>query len=274
MGQRVGVGWVANSCRCCSACLRGEENICKAGYTGLIVGEGAKGGFANIVRVPADFAYTLPDKLSSAAAAPLLCAGITVYAPIRRWVKPGMHVAILGVGGLGHLAVQFASAFGAVVTAVDVDASKADEAAKLHADRFVAFSDYITGNGEVGKEFVSAIDVVINCIPASIDTGAVLLSLAPNGTLVQVGLPAHNPVMAVPLLQLVFGQKRVVGSVVGGRGDMAEMLELCAAKGIAPMVELAPLSDVNEQMARVAAGKARYRVVLLSDEEWQKAHKA
>ena len=142
IGERVGVGWICGSCRRCTACLAGEENICQQGYRGLIVGPDAKGGFAQRVRVPADFCYPIPDALSSEAVAPLLCAGITVYQPIRKWVKPASRVAIVGVGGLGHLALQFADAVGGVVTAIDMDASKEAEARGFGARRFVHLPEF------------------------------------------------------------------------------------------------------------------------------------
>ena len=247
------------------SCLRGEENMCHAGYTGLIVGARAVGGFADYVRVPADFAYAIPDALSSAAAAPLLCAGVTVYAPLARWVRPAARVAVVGVGGLGHLALQFADALGGIVTAVDIDGSKKAEALTLRAVDFLHLPEFL----DVHARY----DVILNTAAAAVDAAGMLRALAPGGTLVQVGLPAGDPVLAAPINDLVFGQKRVVGSVVGGRADMHDMLQLAAAKKVVPRVELAPLRDVNAQMAHVAAGKARYRVVLLCDEEWA-AHEA
>ena len=265
VGARVGVGWIKDSCRCCRSCLRGDENVCDKGYTGLIVGAHAKGGFANYLRVKADFTYPIPDALSSADAAPLRCAGVTVYAPLARWLRPGGRVAILGVGGLGHLALQFATALGGVVTAIDIDASKAAEARGFGASEFVHAPSML---GCEAAQDAARFDLIMNTASAAVSTAALLRSLAPNGTLVQVGLPGGDAELRMSLTNLVFGQKRVVGSIVGGRADMHDMLALAAAKGIKPRVELAPLSDVNEQMARVVAGKARYRVVLLSEDEW------
>ena len=256
---------------CARSCLRGEENTCHAGYTGLIVGARAFGGFADFVRVPADFVYALPDALPSAAAAPLLCAGVTVYAPLARWVRPGARVAILGVGGLGHLALQFAAALGGIPVAIDIDASKAAEALSFRAADFLHLPDFLAAaDAPHGARF----DVILNAASAAMAVAPLLRALAPDGTLIQVGLPGGDAIMQVPLLDLVFGQKRVVGSVVGGRAAMRDMLELAAAKSVAPAVELAPLSDVNAQMARVAAGKARYRVVLLSEDAWEEEQAA
>lgn len=262
-GMRVGVGWIANSCRACANCLRGDENLCLEGYTGLIVGTNAKGGFANYLRVAADFVYPIPDGLDSASAAPLLCAGVTVYAPLCRWItRPGQAVAVMGVGGLGHLAVQFASAMGAVVTAIDIDDAKADEAIGLGAARFLPYREFADGTP------VQAFDVIINCASADVATPHMVASLNPDGTLVQVGLPAGDVNMAVPLTGLVFGQKRVVGSIVGGRADMRQMLAFAAAKGVRPLVEVMPLAEVNAAFDRIKAGKAHYRIVLLSEEAW------
>ena len=265
VGQRVGVGWIKSSCRCCPHCVRGEENTCAAGYTGLIVGAHAVGGFCDVMRVPADFAFPLPDALPSEAAAPLLCAGVTVYAPLARWLRPGARVAVVGIGGLGHLALQFAAALGGVPSAIDIDASKRDEALRFGAVDFVHLSDLLAGAAQPGGAWCSRFDVILNSAAAALEVAPLLRALAPSGTLVQLGLPGGDVSLAVPLLDLVFGQKRVVGSVVGGRAEMRAMLDLAAAKNVRPQVELAKLSDVNAQMKRVAEGKARYRVVMESD---------
>lgn len=257
VGDRVGVGWIRDSCRACKNCLRGEENICLKGYTGLIVG-GNNGGFQAVMRAPADFAYKIPDAMDSADAAPLLCAGVTVYAPLRKYIKvPGMKVAVLGVGGLGHLALQFAAAMGAEVTAIDIFPEKEGEAKGFGAHRFLEFN---TAMAQCGSSF----DLVLNCASARVDFAKVLATLMPDGNLVQIGIPG-GAVIQVPLQDLVFGQKRVIGSIVGGRADMQEMLDFAGLKGVKPMLERFPLSQVNEALDRVASGKARYRVVLDSD---------
>ena len=265
VGQRVGVGWMKNSCRCCAACVRGDENVCAAGHTGLIVGKQAVGGFCDIMRVPADFAFPLPDALPSEAAAPLLCAGVTVYAPLARWMRPSARVAVVGIGGLCHLALQFAAALGGVATAIDIDASKRDEAAKFGAVDFIHLPDLLAGAAQPCGEWCSRFDIILNSAAAAVDVAPLMRALAPSGTLVQLGLPGGDVNLQVPLLDLVFGQKRVVGSIVGGRAEMRAMLDLAAAKNVRPQVELAKLSDVNTQMKRVADGKARYRVVMVSD---------
>ncbi|KAF8056340.1 adhA [Scenedesmus sp. PABB004] len=211
------------------------------------------------MRAPADFAYALPDGLDSAAAAPLLCAGVTVYSPLRKHIRaPGAAVAVLGVGGLGHLAVQFAHHMGAVVTAVDIDPSKESEARKLGADHFVEF-------GSAYTECKGRFDVIINCVSASINFPGVIGMLAPDGVAVQCGIPGGGAVINLDLQDVVFGQKALAGSIVGGRADMQEMLSLCAAKGIAPMVQVMKLSQLNEALAALKAGKPRYRIVMETD---------
>jgi uncharacterized zinc-type alcohol dehydrogenase-like protein len=256
----VGVGWLANSCRSCAACLRGCENVCQQGYQGLIVGAHKKGGFATVLRVNNDFTYPIPEALSSAEAAPLLCAGITVYAPLKRWLHPGGRVAILGVGGLGHLAVQFAAAMGGVVTAIDIDASKASESFAFGAKEFIHAPDLLGCDAMQHGQF----DVILNTASAAIPTNALLRSLAADGTLVQLGIPGGDVEISVKLSDLVFGQKHVVGSIVGGRADMRDMLAFAAAKGVKPRIETAPLHEVNAQMARLTKGDVRYRIVLVS----------
>ncbi|PNW78848.1 hypothetical protein CHLRE_09g392134v5 [Chlamydomonas reinhardtii] len=259
-GDRAGVGWISGSCRTCAACLRGEENVCESGYTGLIV-NGNHGGFQDVCRVDSDFAYKIPPGLDSAAAAPLLCAGITVYSPLRRHMtRPGMRVGVLGVGGLGHLALQFAARMGADVTALDVAPDKEREARSLGAHRFATWN---TATGDKGMQ--GHFDLLLNCASAKIDAGQLMSLLKNNGTVVQVGIPGGQPLLQVPLQDLVFGQKKVAGTIVGGRADMQEMLEFSAINGVKPMLEIMPLSKVNEAMDHVASGKARYRVVLTSD---------
>ncbi|KAJ9506509.1 hypothetical protein QJQ45_019615 [Haematococcus lacustris] len=386
-------------------------------FAGLIV-NGNNGGFQSVLRAPADFSYTLPDELASEHAAPLLCAGVTVYAPLKRYItRPAMKVAILGVGGLGHLGVQYAAALGSVVTAIDNDLSKKEEAKTLGADEFMHWND------ENLASHTGAFDVILNCVSANLDTGKLLSMLRNDGTLVQLGIPGgatmtlplqpaaslspddpilidqepapssirrghksairkpnsslfakasggggavtceaelaqhakskahseaigmaqragggassikaaakaatttvvqgtyrrmvlaalfmvlwghsamsfaahlqfatHSGAPAMPhdfsatryfnaalysisqtlltqqlAADVVFGQKKVAGSIVGGRADMHEMLDFSAAKGIKPMIELMPMHKVNEALARMHSGKAKYRVVLTMD---------
>ncbi|OKH37414.1 alcohol dehydrogenase [[Phormidium ambiguum] IAM M-71] len=257
-GDRVGFGWIRNSCRVCDYCLQGEENICRHGLTGLIVGN--HGGFADRLRAPADFAYKIPDNLDSASAAPLLCAGITVYAPLRTYIKhPGMKVGVLGIGGLGHLAVKFARAMGAEVTAFSASANKEAEAKEFGAHHFQKWDSV----SEM-KALEGSFDLILSTIPSKIDWDIAFNLLSYNGILCFVGLPVSE--ITIPLVSLVVGQKKVVGSVVGGRRFMREMLDFAALNQITPMVELMPLHQVNEAIAKLLANQARYRIVLVSDE--------
>ena len=257
-GDRVGLGWIRDSCRVCYHCLQGEENVCKQGFTGLIVGN--HGGFADSVRSTADFAYKIPDALDSASAAPLLCAGITVYTPLRTYIKyPGMKVGIVGIGGLGHLAIKFARTMGAEVTVLSSSPNKEAEAKDFGAHHF-----YKWGTPEEMKDLTGSLDLLISTSSAELDWYLAFSLLANNGILCFLGIPVSS--INVPLIPLIFGQKSVVGSVVGGRRFMQEMLDFAAINQIKPMIETMPLSQVNEAMDRVLAGKARYRIVLVSEE--------
>jgi len=253
-GDRVGFGWIRDSCRQCDHCIRGEENICRDGYTGLILGH--HGGFADKLRAPADFAYKIPDALDSASAAPLLCAGITVYTPLRTYMThSAMTVGVIGIGGLGHMAVKYAKAMGAEVTVFSTSPDKEAEAKEFGAHHF-----HIWENVDEMKNASSSQDLIINTAPSDINWETALNLVGNNGTLCIVGLPTSS--ITIPVPSLVFGQKAVAGSIVGGRRFMREMLDFSAVHNITPMIETMPLRDVNEAMDRVAANKARYRVVL------------
>ncbi|GAX72598.1 hypothetical protein CEUSTIGMA_g54.t1 [Chlamydomonas eustigma] len=256
VGDRVGYAWIKDSCHGCQNCYTGHENLCLKGYTGLITG-GGMGGWQNYMRAPAYFAFKIPDGLDSVSAAPLLCAGVTVYAPLKRLItKPGTRVSVIGIGGLGHLALQFAAALGAEVTAISTSPDKEAEARKFGATNFVV--------GEEGCKAISGTqDVVINTVSSKNDYEAQMALLRPDGTLCIVGLPVDK--ITVGVLDVVFNQKKICGSIVGGRSDMAEMLQFAAIKGIKPQCETMPLSQVNEAVQKVLANKARYRIVLVND---------
>ena len=255
VGDRVGVGYLGSSCGVCLSCLRGEENICSAGVEGLIE-YGGKGGWANVVRAKAKFCYPIPDSLSSMDAAPLLCAGVTVYSPLKAHVRPGCEVCVLGCGGLGHLAVQFASKMGASVTCVDLAPEKAADCMRLGADRHMSLEEFMSGKTKV--------NLILNSSPATVDTKA-MGALLPGGTLVQLGIPGAGLTAAVPLLETTMLQLHFAGSVVGGRAAMMECLEFAAKKGIRPMVEPMPFDKVNEAIERINTGKAHFRIVLVNE---------
>lgn len=235
--------------------MRGEENICRQGYKGLIIGN--HGGFANKLRACADFAYKIPENLDSASAAPLLCAGITVYTPLRTYIKyPGAKVGVLGIGGLGHLAIKFAAAMGAQVTAFSTSSDKEAEAKEFGAHYFCTWK-----NTEQIKAASATLDLLLCTVSSEIDWNQAFGLLANNGVLCLVGLPVST--LNIPLLPLVFGQKAIAGSVVGGRRFMKEMLEFAAIHQIKPMIETIPISQINAAMDKVVANKARYRIVLV-----------
>ncbi len=256
-GDRVGVGWIRNSCRVCDNCVKGEENICRKGNVGVIVGN--HGGFADRLRVSADFAYRIPDALDSASAAPLLCAGITVYSPLRKYItSPGMKVGVLGIGGLGHLAIKFARAMGAEVTAFSSSPDKEIEAKEFGAHHFQKW-----GSAEEMKAIAGSYDLIVSTISSEADWNAAFSLLSINGILCFLGIP--NSMMQVSLVDLIFGQKSIVSSADGGRRLIPEMLNFAALNQIKPKVETMPLSQLNEAISRVSANQARYRIVLVSD---------
>ncbi|CAI5525490.1 unnamed protein product [Closterium sp. Naga37s-1] len=250
VGDRVAYGWLRNSCRSCLSCVRGEENLCAEGYTGLIL-NGNKGGFQPRLRAPADFAIKLPEGLDSVDAAPLMCAGITVYSPLRAHItRPGMKVGVIGIGGLGHLALQIARAMGAHVTAFSTTPSKEEEAKSMGAQQFVVYdANAAPGGGHPEVPKSAHVDVLVNCapvLPPQGDYRNFMSLLNPDGTLVLAGIPP-DAVGQVGLLDLIFGQKKLAGSVVGGRMLLKEMFDFCAANSIKPVTVL------NEAMAEVEA---------------------
>lgn len=251
--QRVGVGWQRSSCGLCEPCLRGEENICPQSQATCV---GHPGGFAERIRTDARFVFPIPTKLASENAAPLLCGGATVYSPLRRYgVTPNMRVGVIGVGGLGHLALQFARAFGCEVTAFSSTADKESEARSFGAHRFVASNDPDALAGVSGT-----LDFILSTVFVDLDWGAYLQALRPNGRLCIVGLPGVT--MTFPAMHILLGQRSVSGSVIGGRAMIREMLEFAARHGIVAKTEVMPLAEVNAALAKLRANRARYRLVL------------
>ena len=203
----------------------------------------------------------IPDGLDSAHAAPLLCAGVTVYSPLKQYLTPGADVAVLGAGGLGHLAVQFADKMGACVTAVDVQAGKAAECCdQMGAMASMSADDFFSGAANAKK-----FDLVLNCATSEVDGAKLAATLRPGGVAVQLGIPGAGLTCGLPVLETAFFELKFVGSNTGGRAITAEMLQFAAKKGIAPMVEQMPMADVNKAMQRINAGEAHYRIVLVNE---------
>ena len=252
IGTRVGVGWHAGSCGHCEWCSRGKESLC-AQERGTIINH--YGGWAETVRVDAKFAVPLPDALDSAVAGPLMCAGATVFTPMAEFgVEPWMRTAVIGVGGLGHLAVQFLAAFGCEVTAISSTHAKDDQGRKLGATRFIA-----TKGGDEIKKAASSFDFILSTANADLPWADFVTALRPQGRLVFVGIPGA-PVQ-VPVFAMLT-EKSVSGALCGSPSDTARMLDFAAKSGVKPVVEHFPMAQVNQAIDHVRAGKAHYRVVL------------
>lgn len=261
VGDRVGVGCLVNSCGQCEQCTAGFENNCLKGNVGTynsrdIDGSITQGGYAQKITVNERFVLRIPDALDFDLAAPLLCAGITTYSPLARWgVKPGMKVAIMGLGGLGHMGLQFAVAMGAEVTVLSRSLSKAEEAAKLGAARTLA-----TSEEGFFKKYRGEFDLILNTISAPIDLNAYLGLLKPRGVLSVVGLPPQP--LQLRMGSLVGGGKVLTGNNIGGIPETQEMLDFCAEHGIGAVIEKVAVDQVDEAYERVAAGKVHFRVVI------------
>ena len=250
IGTVVGIGWQCGACGACAACLSEREHLCTGGKLRTCVGR--QGGFASRVRCDARFCFELPAALELGSAAPLLCAGLTVFSPLERLgARPGVRVGVVGVGGLGHLAVRFARALGAEVIAFDPDASKRELVLGLGA------SELIDARGPLPK---GVVDLLLVTTHAALAWDDWMRVLDLEGTLCLVGVPgAPLTLSADPLMD---EQKKVTGSVIGSPAAMKRMLALAARESIAPIVEHMPLARANEAVARVRGGAARMRVVL------------
>jgi uncharacterized zinc-type alcohol dehydrogenase-like protein len=253
VGQRVGVGWQRGSCGRCEHCRAGDENLCTRMEATCV---GHFGGFADGIRVDSRFCFPIPDELAPELAAPLLCAGVTVFAPLARYgTGPGKRVGIMGIGGLGHLAVQFAHQMGAEVVALSSTPDKAGEARELGADRFID-----TGDPARLREERRTLDLLLNTASASVDYPDYLGMLKPHGTLCLVGAP--RDAIVIPPSALIGGQKAIAGSSIGGSRSMREMLAFAAAHGVRPRVQTLPMAQCNLGVSKVKKNLARFRIVL------------
>lgn len=256
IGQRVGVGWNSHSCMHCKQCLMGNQHLCESLQPTLI---GRHGAFANKVRAHWVWTMPLPEGLDSRDCGPLLCGGITVFAPLRELnISPTSRVGVVGIGGLGHMALKFCKAWGCEVTAFTSSDSKAEEARAFGAHHVVS-----TGDSKAIEKLAGTFDLIIDTVNATLDWNGLLNALAPNGKLHVVGaVPEPIP---VPVFTLLMGQKSVSGSPTGSRGAIDSMLNFAARHNVAPQTEHFPMSKVNEAMEHLRAGKARYRIVLDAD---------
>ncbi|WP_461172605.1 NAD(P)-dependent alcohol dehydrogenase [Arthrobacter sp. Z1-9] len=261
VGDRVGVGCMVNSCRECANCLKGEEQYCLAGNVGTYGavdrdGTITQGGYSSHVVVTEDFVVRIPEGIELDAAAPLLCAGITTFSPLRHWgAGPGKKVAVVGLGGLGHMAVKLAAAMGAEVTVLSQSLKKQEDGLRLGAGSYYATSDPATF-----EKLAGTFDLIINTVSASIDISSYLQLLTLDGALVNVGAPAEP--LPVNAFALIMGRRSFAGSMIGGIRETQEMLDFCAEHGIGAEIEVIPAEKINDAYERVLASDVRYRFVI------------
>ena len=261
VGDRVGIGCIVDSCRTCAPCLAGEEQYCQRGYvetynSALYDGEPTYGGYSTAIVVDEAYVLRIPDALGLEQAAPLLCAGITTYAPLRRaGVGPGSRVGVVGMGGLGHLGVRIAAALGADVTVLSRTRAKQDDSRRLGAVDHVAIGDAAALERLAGR-----VDLLLNTVSADVDVDALLSLLALDGSLVLVGLPERP--QSFTAFGLVSARRSISGSNIGGIGQTQEALDFCAAHGIGAEVEVIGADAVDAAFDRVVRGDVRYRFVV------------
>ena len=261
VGDRAGVGCIVDSCRECENCKAGLEQYCVKGniqtYNGIGVdGTPTYGGYSTHIVVDENYTVRIPDGISLDEAAPLLCAGITTYSPLKHWnAGPGKKVAVLGMGGLGHMGVKIAHALGAEVTVLSQSLRKKDDGLKLGADHY-----YATSDPKTFEELAGTFDIILSTVSAPLDFGAYLSLLKSDGALVNVGAP-EEPV-SLNLFSVIGGGKTLAGSMIGGIAETQEMLDFCAEHGLGAEIELIRGDQINEAYDRVVASDVRYRFVI------------
>jgi uncharacterized zinc-type alcohol dehydrogenase-like protein len=261
VGDRVGVGCMVNSCRECENCRAGLEQYCWNGniqtYGGVDRdGTVTQGGYSTHIVVDQDFVLRIPEGVDLAVVAPLLCAGITTYSPLKHWkAEPGKKVAVVGMGGLGHLGVKIAAALGAEVTVLSQTLSKEADGRAFGAAHYYATSDPATF-----EKLENGFDLILNTVSAEIDLKAYLKLLRLDGVLVNVGAPAEP--LPIQVFTLFGNRRSFAGSSIGGIRETQEMLDFCAEQGIVPETELIAASQINEAWARVLKSDVRYRFVI------------
>jgi alcohol dehydrogenase (NADP+) len=262
VGDHVGVGCFVDSCRECDNCLAGLEQYCTG--TGMVAtynavgkdGEPTYGGYSGAIVVDENYVLRIPDSVPLDAAAPLLCAGITTYSPLRHWsAGPGKRVAIIGLGGLGHMGVKLAKAMGAEVTVLSQSLKKMEDGLRLGASHY-----YATSDPDTFTKLAGSFDLILNTVSANLDMGDYLGLLAVDGTLVELGAPEHP--LSVPFFPLAAGRRSLAGSMIGGIPETQEMLDFCAEHGVLPEIELIEPEYINEAYERVLASDVRYRFVI------------
>jgi uncharacterized zinc-type alcohol dehydrogenase-like protein len=255
VGQRVGLGWYSRSCGVCQPCLNGDQNLCVVAEATIVQ---RHGGFADKVRAQSLWCTPIPDALDPAIVGPLFCGGITVFNPIvQNAITATDHVAVVGIGGLGHLALQFLAAWGCEVTAITTSESKAAEAKQLGADNVL-----ITKGIGAMKAAVGSFRMILVTVNVELDWDLYISLLARRGTLHIVGALPFVSTGALPLIEQ---QKSITGSPLGSPGLVNTMMEFCARKNIAPVTQSFPMGEINEAFDELKAGNARYRLVLTND---------
>ncbi|MFD2966482.1 NAD(P)-dependent alcohol dehydrogenase [Sphingobacterium bambusae] len=262
VGDLAAVGCMVDSCRVCDSCKEGLEQYCAEGNIGTYnsndvhLGQQTFGGYAQRIVVDEDFVLHVPENLDAAAAAPLLCAGITTYSPLRHWnVGPGKKVGIVGIGGLGHMGVKLAKAMGAHVVVITTSSAKVADAKRLGADEIILSTD-----GEQMRESAGSLDFILDCVSASHDINAYLGLLKRDGSLTLVGAPEHP--LPVAAFSLIPGRKSFSGSMIGGIQETQEMLDFCGKHNITSDIELIKMQDINKAYDRLLQGDVKYRFVI------------
>lgn len=261
IGDRVGVGCMVDSCGECENCLKGEEQYCLKGniptYAGVDkYGEPTQGGYSTHIVVTEEFVVGIPDNIELDAAAPLLCAGITTYSPLNRWgAGPGKKVAIVGMGGLGHMAVKIAHAMGAEVTVLSQSLKKKEDGLEFGADHY-----YATNDPETFEKLAGSFDLILNTVSAKINLDAYFSLLTLDGTMVNVGAPGEP--LSLNVMSLIGHRRSFAGSLIGGIRETQEMLDFCAKHDIVPKIEVISADQIDEAYERVLASDVKYRFVI------------
>ena len=257
-GQTVGLGWFSQSCMNCFECMSGDHNLCLDAEATIL---GRHGGFADKVRAHSNWVIPLPKTLDPATAGPLFCGGITIFNPIvQHNIQPTDHVGVVGIGGLGHLALQYLRAWGCEVTAFSTSPDKKAEAKKLGAHHFI--SPDASGHSSALSKVVNTFDMILVTVNVELDWEAYVAALRPRGRLHIVGAA---PKITTTIFPLITGQKSISGSPLGSPATLSTMLDFTARHKIAPQTETYPLSEVNKALEKLRSGKPRYRLVLKND---------